>query len=108
VPEENYVVEVLVLYKVHHVGDVGFEVDLGRGEVHPLAQASEGSGIGVVAVFSQPAGDLLPALAPQPAAAHQHVSPHSQNLLVGINAMVVSNPCLYKTSTPNEPRPRHR
>jgi hypothetical protein len=37
VPKKYDVVEILEFDEVHHVGDVGVQVDPGRGEVHPLA-----------------------------------------------------------------------
>jgi hypothetical protein len=43
---------------------VGVQVDLRRGEVRTLAEASDG--VGVVAVMPQPTRDGLPAPAPQP------------------------------------------
>jgi hypothetical protein len=58
------VVEILELDEVHHVGDVSVQVDLGRGEVHALAEPGEGNGVGVVAAISQPAGHGLPTLEP--------------------------------------------
>ena len=50
--------------------------------MHPLAEAGEGCGVDVVAVISQPTGDGLPTLAPEPSATDQHVSCHLQDLLV--------------------------
>ena len=52
--------EILELDEVHHVGDVSVQVDLGRGEVHALAEPGEGNGVGVVAAISQLAGHGLP------------------------------------------------
>jgi hypothetical protein len=75
-------VEVLELDEVDHVGYVGLEVDLGRGEVHSFGEAGEGGGVDVVVLLSQLPGDLLPAPSSQPAAADEHVGRHSQALLV--------------------------
>jgi hypothetical protein len=43
VSQEHDLVEVLELDEVHHVGDVSVYVDVGRGEVRPLAEAGEGA-----------------------------------------------------------------
>src|SRR5215204_1681606 len=69
-PEEHDVVEILELYEVHHVGYVSFQVDLGRGEVHPLTKTSEGDRIGIVSLLSEATGDSLPTPAPQPSATY--------------------------------------
>jgi hypothetical protein len=82
VPEKHDVVEVLKFDEVHHVGDVGLQVHFGRGEVHALAETSEGNRISIVAVISQLTGYGLPAPASEPSATYQHVSCHPQDLLV--------------------------
>jgi hypothetical protein len=41
VPGEHDIVEILEQDHVHHVLDVGLEVDLGAVEMHPLAEAGE-------------------------------------------------------------------
>jgi hypothetical protein len=82
VPNEHDVVEILELDEVHHVGYVGLEVNLGRGEVYSLTEAGEGDGVGVVASISQPTGDGLPTPAAQPSATDLHVSCHLQDLLI--------------------------
>jgi len=69
-PEEHDVVEILELYEVHHVGYVSFQVDLGRGEVHPLTKTGEGDRIGIVSLLSEATGDSLPTPAPQPSATY--------------------------------------
>ena len=74
--------EILELDEIDHVGDVGFEVDLGRGEVHPFAQACEGDGIDVVPLLSEPAGYSPPTPAPEPTPTDQHVSCHPKDLLL--------------------------
>jgi len=60
VPEERDIMEILELDEVHHVGDVSVQGDFGGGEVHALAESSEGDGVGVVTVVSQSTGDGLP------------------------------------------------
>jgi hypothetical protein len=63
-------------------GYVGLEVDLGRGEVHAIAQAGEGDGIGVVPLLPESAGDSLPTPSSQPTTADQDVCCHLQDLLL--------------------------
>src|SRR5215212_3088085 len=64
VSQEHDVVKILELDQVDHVGDVGIEVDLRRGEVHSLAQAGEGEGVGIVSLLPEAPGYGLPAPAP--------------------------------------------
>jgi hypothetical protein len=75
-------VEIFELDEIDHVGDMGFEVDLGRGEVHPFAQTGEGDGIGIVPLLSELAGDSLPTPAAEPTTSDQHVSGHPKDLLL--------------------------
>jgi hypothetical protein len=58
-----------------------FKVDLGRGEVHSLAQAGEGDGIGIVSFLCESTGDSLPTPAAEPTTTDQHVSGHPKDLL---------------------------
>jgi hypothetical protein len=83
VPQEHdVVVEILELYELDHVGDMGFEVDFGACEVHPFAQAGEGDGIDIVTLLSESTGDSLPTPAPEPTTTDQHVSCHPKALLL--------------------------
>jgi hypothetical protein len=81
VPEEHDVPQTLELEEVDHVGYVGFEVDLGTGEVHPFAEAGEAERINVMTLISEPAGDGPPTPASEPGATDQHVSGHPKDLL---------------------------
>jgi hypothetical protein len=49
VAEEHHVVNVLELNEVHDIGYVRIQVDLGRSEVHLLAEAGESGGVDIVA-----------------------------------------------------------
>jgi hypothetical protein len=82
VPQEHHFAEVLEPDEVDHVGDVGLEVDLRRGEMHSLAQAGEGDGVGVVALLPELTGDRPPAPAPEPTTTDQYVNGHPKRLLL--------------------------
>ncbi len=75
---------------------MGLQVHLGRGEVHALAEASEGKRVGVMAAISQPAGDFPLTPASEPGATYQHVSRHLQDLLTvqcGNNGFINARYC---------------
>jgi hypothetical protein len=98
VPDEHQVVEVLELDQVHHVAYVGVEVDLGAGQVRPLAQTGERDGVGVVAVVAELAGHGLPRPAAEPGAWNQDEGRHrivpfwdGSSWLARSAAMVASN-----------------
>ncbi len=54
-PDEDYVIEILVVEQVHDIGDVGIQIDVPAGEVHALAQAGQRDRIDVVTEGSQSA-----------------------------------------------------
>jgi hypothetical protein len=81
VPKKYDVVQIFELDEVCHIGNVSVEVHLGTGEVHPFAQAGEGSGIHIVSFFSESTGDGTPTPAPEPSATDQYVMCHPENLL---------------------------
>ena len=57
---EHHVVQVLEQDQVHHVVDVGLQIDVGAVEVHALAEAGEGGAVDRVAVVGEEFAGALP------------------------------------------------
>ena len=49
---ENHVVQILEQDQVHHIINVGLQIDVGAVEVHALAEASKGGAVNRVAIVS--------------------------------------------------------
>jgi hypothetical protein len=76
VPDQDHVVQVLVVEDRDDVADVQVEVDLRGQQVRPLAEARQRRAVHLVARGPEEAGDPLVAPAAVPAAVHQDVGRH--------------------------------
>src|SRR6185437_2694071 len=70
-PDEHDFIELVMLDRAHHIGDMRLEVDLGSGEMRALAKPGERRNFDPMALGAQPLGDALPDPAALPCAMHQ-------------------------------------
>src|SRR6185437_4641137 len=67
-PDEHDFIELVMLDRAHHIGDMRLEVDLGSGEMRALAKPGERRNFDPMAMGAQPLGDALPDPAALPCA----------------------------------------
>jgi hypothetical protein len=77
VAHHHGIVKVLELQQVHHVGDVGVEVDLRAGQVGAVAETGEADWIGVVPGRTQHRRDTLPRPCAEPGTGDQNEGRHA-------------------------------
>ena len=77
VADQDDVVQVLSLDQVDDVGDVGVQVDLGRGLVGAVPQPGERHRVDLVALAAELVGDRLPGPTAEPGPWDENVGGHA-------------------------------